>query len=87
MGHHVRFLFNSRSAHRFSFSFGRRSLQRVTCKGHKLLRVSSVCVLSCFSHVNSCNPTNYSPQGSSVHGILQARILKWVAISFSRGSS
>ena len=29
----------------------------------------------------------YSPPGSSVHGILQARILKWVAISFSRGSS
>ena len=29
----------------------------------------------------------YSPPGSSVHGISQARILKWVAISFSRGSS
>ena len=28
-----------------------------------------------------------SPPGSSVHGVLQARILKWVAISFSRGSS
>ena len=28
-----------------------------------------------------------SPRGSSVHGILQARILVWVAISFSRGSS
>ena len=27
----------------------------------------------------------YSPPGSSVHGILQARILEWVAISFSRG--
>ena len=29
----------------------------------------------------------YSPSGSSVHGILQARILEWAAISFSRGSS
>ena len=28
-----------------------------------------------------------SPPGSSVHGILQARILEWVAIPFSRGSS
>ena len=28
-----------------------------------------------------------SPPGSSVHGILQARMLEWVAISFSRGSS
>ena len=34
-----------------------------------------------------CNPMDYSPPGSSVHGILQARILEWVAISFSRGSS
>ena len=28
---------------------------------------------------------DYSPPGSSVHGILQARILEWGAISFSRG--
>ena len=34
-----------------------------------------------------CDPMDYSPPGSSVHGILQARILKWVAISSSRGSS
>ena len=34
-----------------------------------------------------CGPTDCSPSGSSVHGILQARILEWVAISFSRGSS
>ena len=34
-----------------------------------------------------CNPMNCSLPGTSVHGILQARILEWVAISFSRGSS
>ena len=34
-----------------------------------------------------CNSMNCSPPGSSVHGIFQARILEWVAISFSRGSS
>ena len=34
-----------------------------------------------------CNPMDFSPPGSSVHGILQARILEWVAISSSRGSS
>ena len=33
------------------------------------------------------NPMDYSLPGSSVHGILQARILEWVAISSSRGSS
>ena len=34
-----------------------------------------------------CDPMDYSLPGSSLHGILQARILEWVAISFSRGSS
>ena len=34
-----------------------------------------------------CDPMDCSPPGSSIHGILQARILEWVAISFSRGSS
>jgi len=34
-----------------------------------------------------CDPMKCSPSVSSVHGILQARILEWVAISFSRGSS
>ena len=33
------------------------------------------------------NPIDWSPPGSSVHGMLQASILEWVAISFSRGSS
>ena len=34
-----------------------------------------------------CDPMDCSPLGSSVHGILQARTLEWVAISFSRGPS
>ena len=33
-----------------------------------------------------CNPVKCRPSGSSIHGILQARILEWVATSFSRGS-
>ena len=33
------------------------------------------------------DPMDYSPPDSSIHGILEARILKWVAISFSRGYS
>ena len=36
---------------------------------------------------DSCNPVDCSLPGSSFHGISQARILEWVAISFSRGSS
>ena len=35
--------------------------------------------------MSDCDPMDYSLPGSSVHGILQARILEWVAIPFSRG--
>ena len=34
-----------------------------------------------------CDPMDYSLPGSSIHGTFQARVLEWVAISFSRGSS
>ena len=34
-----------------------------------------------------CDPVDCSLPGSSVHGMLQARVLEWVAILFSRGSS
>ena len=34
-----------------------------------------------------CDPIDHSLPGSSVHGIFQARILEWAAISYSRGSS
>ena len=48
-----------------------------TCVRAKLLQ-------SCLT---LCDSMNYSPPGSSVHGILQARTLEWVAMPFSRGSS
>ena len=49
-------------------------------------------VLMCESEVAQscltlCDPMDCSPPGFSVHGIFQARVLEWVAISFSRGSS
>ena len=34
-----------------------------------------------------CDPMDCSLSGSSVHGIFQARVLEWIAISFSRGPS
>ena len=50
-----------------------------------------VCVWACAQSHQSCptvcNSTDCSPPGSSVHGISQARILEWVAIPYSRGSS
>ena len=39
------------------------------------------------SYLTLCDPLDCSPRGPSVHGILQARILEWVAIFSSRGSS
>ena len=44
-------------------------------------------VLVAHSCLTLCDPVDCTLPGSSVHGILQARILKWVAIPFSRGSS
>ena len=45
------------------------------------VKVKVLVTLSC---PTLCDPMNHSPPGSSVHGILQARILDWIAISFSR---
>ena len=39
------------------------------------------------SYLTLCDPMDCDPPGSFVHGISQARILEWVAVSFSRGSS
>ena len=49
--------------------------------------VRKVKVLVALSCLTLCDPMDCSPPGSSVHGILQARKLEWVAIPFSRGSS
>ena len=61
----------------------------------------TIFLLRCIMHYNTgvcvhaylksspafCDSTDFSLPGSSVHGIFQARILNWVAISYSRGSS
>ena len=45
------------------------------------------CSLVAKSCLTLCDPMDYSPPGPSVHGILQARILEWVAMPSSGGSS
>ena len=45
------------------------------------------CCLVTKSCMTLCDPMDYSLPDSSVHGISQARILEWVAVSFPRGSS
>ena len=51
---------------------------------HRVCVCASVCAQLC---PTLCDPMDYGPPGTSFHGILQERILEWVAISFSRGSS
>ena len=57
-------------------------------QGHLNIWIFILCMLSCFSHVLTfCDPMDHSLPDSCVHGILQARLLEWVAMPFYRGSS
>ena len=49
--------------------------------------LQAACALVAQLYLTLCDPMSSSPPGSSVHGILQARILKWAANPFSRESS
>ena len=74
---------------------GQRSVASYSSKGHKdsdtteRLNWTELCLLAKLlqSCPTLCNPMDYSPPGFSVHGILQTRILEWVAILSSRESS
>ena len=50
-----------------------------------LTSYAMLCAKSLQSSLTLCDPMVYSQPGSAVHGILQARILKWLAIPFSSG--
>ena len=52
-----------------------------------LCTINALCCAQSLSHVQLCDPMDYSPPGSSVHGSLQPGILEWVAIPFPKGSS
>ena len=78
-------------------SHGQRSLVGYSPLGHKELDKAVYCHPVYLTYMQSvcmhdkllqsclilCDPLEYSQPGSSVHGILQARILEWVAVSFS----
>ena len=66
-------------------------LQRVRHIPHKKIKLQTISlmkvkVLITQSYPALCNPMDYSLPGSSVHGILQARTLEWVAMPSPRGS-
>ena len=52
----------------------------------KKKKKSHTCMISHFSRVQLCDPVDCSLLGSSVHGILQARVLEWVAMPSYKGS-
>ena len=64
-----------------------RSLSRVLYGIQLVICFTHVCVKSLQSCPSLCNRMDCSPPGSSVHRILQARILEWVAMPSTRGSS
>ena len=71
--------FSQYTIHRFSHQLTQAPPHRYwVCKKEKSGSVAQSCP-------TLCDPIGCSPPGFSVHGILQARILEWVAISFSRG--
>ena len=65
--------------------WGHKELDMTIC--HVCESQVEVKVLVTQSYLTLCDPKDYSLPGSSVHGILQAKILEWVAIPFCRGSS
>ena len=73
----------------FIDSFTQPMLLRKFCVPGTILGAGRICVcVWSISHIYFfCKSMDCSPPGSSVHGISQARILEWVAISFSRGCS
>ena len=68
--------------------FSPKSLQRLwSVLPHKTWRALCMCAKSLQSCLTLCDPMDRSLPGSSVHGILHTRILEWVALLSSRGSS
>ena len=65
----------------------RPSTQQLVCGPARVPNRGKVKKLIAQSCPTLCDPTDCSPPGSSVYGILQVAILEWVAMPFSRGSS
>ena len=100
LGSSVLGISQARKLERVVISFSRGSsppgdLTCVSCIGRRILyhlvtweaqRRACVCLVA-QSCLTLCNPMDCSPSGSSVCGILQARILEWVSMPSSRGSS
>ena len=76
---------------KFQGTGGRQNSRGLLCNGghndSDLLSLERECTLTRSSHTRLCDAMDCSLPGSSVHKILQATILEWVAMPFTRGSS
>ena len=79
------FIYSSVPILTFSFDNCTIIVQSISIRG-KWMKYVCVCLVAQLCQT-LCNPTDCNLPGSSVHGILQARILEWVAFPSSRGSS
>ena len=70
-----------------SSKLGKEYVKAVYCRPGYLTSVQNVCAKSLQSCLTLSDPMDCSLLGSFVHGILQARVLEWVALPSSRGSS
>ena len=87
LGLHFVSIFSSRIIMRLSLNNVYGVLSVVEIQSFEIIQRWKWKVLVAQSCLTLCDPMDCSPPGSSVHGILQARILKWGAIPFSRRSS
>ena len=76
----------NKSPHRVMFTWRQQLLLQVLCRWHELIKHCAVCLVT-QSCPTLCNPIDCSLPGSLSLGILQARILEWVAMPSSMGSS
>ena len=72
---------------RLSLDGRRNDTETLSWQKSRYWGILPVLVLVTHSCLTLCDPVDCSPPGSSVHGVLQARILERVAMPFSRGSS
>ena len=90
------FVYSAKLCHHWSCSFliivmrikiQQSFIQGLHCGGEGMKVKSEMKMLVTRLCLTLCDPMDCSPPGSFVRGILQARVLEWVTISFSRGSS
>ena len=74
----------------WQFTTSRECCYMWASRRHFVVNIRRQCVRACWllqSCPTVCEPVDCSPPGSSVHGILQARLLEWIAMPSSKGSS